>query len=305
MSPDAGVLGASGASGETKGTEGTEGTVAIRRRLVGLGAGVAAAVAVGYVVFLVFATDVMTSPAAWGLPLFAVVAAVATFFSPCSFPLLPGFVAYTVERMDGDPDAQRRPALAAAGGVLAFTLLLGAAVGVAGAAAGRTLSISGGDPSPVTLALRAGVGALLVGLGALPLLGVTLRTGLLSRRSGTVVLGEDRRSLKDLFVYGFGYNAAALGCAGPILAGLVVFALAVGDAGAAVAAFVLYSAAMAGLMYGVTRAVRRHGEGALSHLADASPRIKRIGGAVQVAIGAFVLLTVLAPAWFVGTFFPG
>lgn len=279
-----------------------------------LPAAVALLVAAGYGVFLLFATEVMASPAAWGLPLFAVVAAVATFFSPCSFPLLPGYVAHVVDRGNA-PDGGRtadqagsgppRAALASGAGVLAFTLLLGAAVVAAGAGAGKALSISSADPSPTTLAVRAGIGVLLVGLGVLPLLDVTLHTGLLSWLSRPVGIDEERSVGRDLFAYGFGYNAAALGCAGPILAGLVVFAVAVGGAPGALAAFVLYSAAMAGLMVAVTRLVQRRGEAALDRLASASPRIKRVGGAVQVAVGAFVLATVLWPAWFVGTFFPG
>lgn len=290
---------------EAKDVKDAEGAWGPTGRVAAAVAGVAAVAAGGYLVFLLFATEVMASPAAWGLPLFAVVAAVATFFSPCSFPLLPGYVTYTLDRSGTGGPPGPRASLAPSAGVLTFTLLLGGIVAAAGAAAGKALSISSGDPSAVTLALRSAVGLGLVALGALPLAGVTLRTGLLRGRSRTVAIGEERGAPRDLFLYGFGYNAAALGCAGPILAGLILFAVAVGGALGALAAFALYSAVMAALMFAVTRLAVRHREGTLERLTGAAPRIKRAAGAVQVAVGAFVLATVLWPAWFAGTFFPG
>lgn len=46
--------------------------------------------------------------------------------------------------------------------------------------------------------------------------------------------------------HGLGYSAAGLGCTGPILAGLTVFALSTGGFGTALSAFVVFSATMGG-----------------------------------------------------------
>lgn len=55
-----------------------------------------------------------------------------------------------------------------------------------------------------------------------------------------------------MFLYGVFYNAAGIGCTGPVLLSLVLFALTVGSAARALGAFAVFSLVMGTLMVGVT-----------------------------------------------------
>src|SRR5262249_30336473 len=57
-----------------------------------------------------------------------------------------------------------------------------------------------------------------------------------------------RRPLRSLFLYGFGYGLASTGCTLPIYVGLVVFPLSSGAFARAFIAFASFAAAMGGLM---------------------------------------------------------
>lgn len=267
---------------------------------------VALAVALGYLAFRFFVTDVMPNPAAWGLVPLAVAAGAATFFSPCSFPLLLGYLAYHYrEAARGGERRAARRGWAAAGGVVSFTVLLGLVVGLAGTAVAKSFSVSGGDPSPATLALRIGLGSALVVLGVLAFTRVTFHTDAFPRYARALRLqGDGKRAARNVFLYGFGYNAAGIGCAGPILAGLVVFALAAGGFALALAGFLVYGATMGVLMLLVSSLVPRPESRLLARLRASTPRVKRAAGSVQVAVGLFLIAASLNTPWFVRTFFP-
>lgn len=60
-------------------------------------------IALGYLGFRQFATAVMPQMGAFNLLALAVIAGVASFFSPCAFPLLPGYLSfYAAAKDDGN-----------------------------------------------------------------------------------------------------------------------------------------------------------------------------------------------------------
>lgn len=271
------------------------------RRLLARTAALGVLVAVaGYVVFRFFAVEVKPDPWNWGLPVFSVLAAFAAFFSPCSFPLLPGYVSHVASGSSPKRRAAVRPAL----GVAVFGLLLGAVVALAGTAVASSFSVRSGDPSLVVLGVRGAIGVALVGLGIYAVLGRTIPTGWLDHLARPIQPGDDPDPGRRLTLYGFGYVAAGLGCSGPILAGLVLFAVSLAGPVVALGSFVVFAATLTILMYAVTRMALVTDE-RLERLSRASPRVKAAVGAVQAAIGGFVLLTVAVPSWFARTFFPG
>jgi len=168
---------------------------------------------------------------------FALGAGVATFFSPCAYPLLPGYVGFYASR--AAPEAGEAPvggalvrALAASAGVLVVFGGLVAALAVVGHAAVARLTVL----EPV------------VGL-ALVLLGVAT----VADRVPDVSVALPRRRTSVLGFVGFGavYAVAAAGCVLPVFAGVLVQALALPTAeGLAVVG--AYALGMAGLMAAVT-----------------------------------------------------
>jgi cytochrome c-type biogenesis protein len=118
----------------------------------------------GYVGYVTYPRFDLPSVTGAGLLVLAAGAGVASFFSPCSFPLLLTLLAREVRGGDEEGSALR-PALVFAGafsvGAVAFVLALGAIIGLAG----RGLASSVTFTSTTGIVIRVIVGILLVVLG--------------------------------------------------------------------------------------------------------------------------------------------
>ncbi len=69
-------------------------------------------IGLGYLAFRQFATQVAPQMGTFNLLALAIIAGIASFFSPCAFPLLPGYLAfYATARGDGVQDSYRIPAI--------------------------------------------------------------------------------------------------------------------------------------------------------------------------------------------------
>jgi len=172
----------------------------------------------------------VTSAEFAGALAFAASTGVTTFFAPCAFPLLPGYVGYYVERSDDASGVLS--AVAAAGGAL---VALGAIAALA-FALGQTLT----SVLPLFEPL---VGVGLVAFGALTLAGRVpdLR----------VALPERPQSVLGFGVFGAVYAVAAAGCVAPLFLGVVTQALAFSPA-RGVAVVGVYAGGVAVPLVGVT-----------------------------------------------------
>ncbi len=258
----------------------------------------------GYLGFVAFLKEVMPAFGNFSLYLLAMVTAVATFFSPCSFPLLPGYLSvyYNSEEPGERKPALRRGMLAAAG-VVTFTVIVGAIIALLGQGVVSSFSISSPNPSLLTRVFRIVLGAILVSLGAVQLSNLTFHShaldALTSRFSSAAKTGN-----KGLYLYGFGYNAAGVGCAGPIMAGLIVYALGSGGFLSAFLAFLVYSATVASLMLGVSLLVAKSKTVLINDLKYSTPKIKKGSSIILMAVGAFLIYATINLQLFVQTLFP-
>ena len=171
---------------------------------------VAVAGYVGYVVYPRF-----DLPAVQGLGLFGLAAAagVASFFSPCSFPLL---VTLLARQAVDDADSGRRARPAVFGGSLAlgaalFMLLAGVVI----ALGGETLFAGVTFTSTAGITIRAIVGALLIFLGAIQLGFLPVSMHRVSRFAQPLLRSQARlrreRPVAGFAVFGFGYVLAGFG----------------------------------------------------------------------------------------------
>lgn len=145
-----------------------------------------------------------------GTTAFAFGAGVATFFSPCAYPLLPGYVGYYVSRAD----AEASPV----GGALVRGLAAGTGVlAVFGALAALALAIGQAGFERLVL-LEPLVGAALVVFGLL--------VALDRAPSLRVALPERRTSVLGFGLFGAVYALAAAGCVVPIVLGVFLRAIA-------------------------------------------------------------------------------
>ena len=279
--------------------------------LVGLGGSVLAislVIFLGYFTFVFFVASFAPNTGTLSLMVFAAVAGVATFFNPCAFPLLPGYLAHQVKvtpkEDQGGLGALLYGGSVAALGVTSFNLILGGILAVLGVAFLGSLALASSEPNLSVRIFRGVVGILLIALGLSHATGRGISFGFLER------LGQPFRSIqsasptRQLFAYGFGYNALGIGCGGPILAGLAVFAFAFGGFGATLLAFLVFSLTMASLMIGISVLPAFVGRTFLRGLSRSTGTIQRVAGTVQVIVGAFLLFSAIYTSLFVRTFFP-
>ncbi len=201
---------------------------------------------------------------------FAFGAGLASFVSPCVFPLLPGYVAYYADQHSGRASTRpMRQGTAAAAGVLAVFAAL--TVGVYAVGSRLVASVAGLEPA---------VGGLLIALG--------LVTAADRAPSIRVSLPRRRNTLPGVFAFGAVYAVAAVGCTVPLLLAVVAQALAMAPlSGATVVT--AYALGVALPMLGTTVAAG-YGADILSGGIDiSSAAFTRIAGVVMVCAGAVQL----------------
>jgi cytochrome c-type biogenesis protein len=199
---------------------------------------------------------------------FALTAGIATFFSPCAYPLLPGYVGFYVNQADAEGVSivsSGTRGLAAGLGVLAtFGALSAAAVGVGQSAL-----------SDITV-FEALVGALLVVFGLAVVAGWS--------PSVSVPLPKRRASVVGFGLFGAGYALAGAGCAAPFFLPIMARALTL-PVDAAVLLVATYAGTVAALMVATTVAT---GMGLLTNagrLMAYSGRLKQLAGVVMILAG--------------------
>lgn len=173
----------------------------------------------------------MTDASLAGAVAFAAGTGLATFFAPCAFPLLPGYVGYYVAESDSDTAVVAAAVAAAIGAVAAIA-----------AVAGLVLAV--GQPFKAALpVLEPVIGLGLVVFGALVVAGRGPQLH--------VALPERPTSVLGFGAFGAVYAVAAAGCVVPLFVGVVAQALVLPAAGAT-AVLGVYAAGVAAPLVGVT-----------------------------------------------------
>jgi len=208
----------------------------------------------------------MVGTAFAGTVAFAVGGGLATFFAPCAYPLLPGYVGYYLGREEADLGGAFARGTAATVGALAVLAAFGALLFVVGQ---RTLSRLG--------LLEPVVGAGLIALGALVLVG--------RAPSLHVVLPERRASVAGFALFGGVYAVAAAGCVVPVALGVLAQALALPPGQAAVA-LAAYAASVALPLLVVTLLAALGGDLVRGASRYVGP-VERVAGAAMILAGAW------------------
>lgn len=199
---------------------------------------------------------------------FAITAGVATFFSPCSYPLLPGYVGFYLNQTDAGGasigGAGARGIVAGVGVLLTFVALTGS-----------TLLVGQSALSGITI-FESLVGGLLVGFGLLVVTGYA--------PSISLPLPKRRSSVFGFGVFGAGYALASAGCVAPIFLAVVARSASLPTETAALV-LAAYAGTVAVLMVAVTVAT---GVGLLTNagrLTAYSGQLKRLAGVVMILAG--------------------
>lgn len=206
----------------------------------------------------------------------AVAAGLASFFAPCAFPLLPGYLGYYATRTEEDETLARATlrGLAGSAGIFATFLALAGLVAIVGrSVVGRVMVLE-----PL-------VGVALIGLGAMLLLdrGPAVSVPLPGRRDSTW----------GFAVFGVGYAIAATSCFAPLFFAVVlggatlsleVAVLSVAAFGIGLAAPLAVVTVLAGIGFDV----------GARFLPGTAKQASRVGGSVVLVAGAWQLWQALA-----------
>jgi cytochrome c-type biogenesis protein len=207
-----------------------------------------------------------------GTTAFAFGAGVATFFSPCVYALLPGYVSYYVASVDSESaplsGAVSRGIAASVGALGTFALLSALAL-VAGEALERALPV-----------LEYFVGGLLVLFGVLVIYKGTL--------SFTVVLPERQESVVGFALFGAAYALAATACVLPLFLSVSVVSFELSMAGTLLV-LGAYAGAFAALMLAATITTAIGKQALVSRFAGHAGTMTRVAGVVLVIAGVVQL----------------
>lgn len=173
----------------------------------------------GYLGFLAFVKGFLMPNefAAYGLVITTVAAATASFFSPCSFTVLPSYIAFAGSGNGLEAGRRFQSALknglVAALGVVTVVAVLGVLIGALGTGIGSELSITGSDPSTLAKALRIAIGAFVLSMGVLHIMDLSHRIPFLGKISAWAIQaeGEGGPSLRSVYGYGAGYVLVGVG----------------------------------------------------------------------------------------------
>lgn len=207
----------------------------------------------------------------------------ATFFAPCSFPLLPGYLSYFLGATVDDPPG--RDGSAGLIGRFGRPLARGAVTG--GTAAAGILTVYVGlAGTAIALGARAlsdvAIMELVVGT-VFVVAGTAMAAGW--RPSGRLVrLPERRRSRAGFFAFGALYATAAAGCTAPLFVAVVLKGLSMGPIhGVGIA--VAYAAGMGSVMVTLTGLAAVGGTSLVSRLSGRAAGIQRVAGGLLALSG--------------------
>lgn len=227
-------------------------------------------------------------PSTLSLVALAFSAGTATFFAPCAFPLVPGYVSFYLGTSaetatdggtaSGSPGGllDRRVARSVVRAVGISAVVSAGMVTVYAAVAGVAVGVGSRVLADIA-ALEAVVGATFVLAGGLMAAGW--------KPSGRLVrLPRRRRTLGGFFAFGALYAAAAAGCTAPLFVAVVVRTASAGpQQGLAVAT--AYAGGMGAVMTAVTVVTALGGTALLSRLSGYTDAVYRVAGALLVLSG--------------------
>lgn len=211
------------------------------------------------------AFDILTSAS------FIFSAGFLALFSPCGFPMLPGYVGYYLGTRTNLKNA-------AVGGIACSLGLL------------TVFSIIGGVASLARNLVNAYVWVLELLAGILTsFMGVVLLMELKLPGFMIPIKAPERKGLVGLFFYGIVYGLATISCTTPVFFSILFYAFAAGGAVEAWVTFMIYALGMGFPLILITIAVSKARHMLLKRIVELTPLINRLSGLLLIFIGAYLI----------------
>jgi cytochrome c-type biogenesis protein len=218
----------------------------------------------------------------YGLYGSALLLGIVSFFAPCAFPLMPGYISYYLGRYEGGAtlSSSVKAGIAAATGINGLFALIGVAVAVGATAVKSYLEY-----------LKPGVGVIIVLLGLAMVFGKTEIFDMFGRllSSSSSKIGV-RTQHSGLFLYGVGYGLASMGCLAPVFITLIFEGLASGGVLKAFLVFLSFSIGMGCMMLTVSILTGTAKMKVLERMRKMTPYINRVCGIILIVVGIYFLV---------------
>ena len=248
--------------------------------------------------------------------LFAVGAGVMVFFSPCSFPMLPGYMSFYLAnkkqrkgKFDETAARETLPdGLSAAAGLMSVLLLIGILL----IPFAEVISQSG-----ILGSLEVLIGLLLAGLGIVMVMEydsekiVRPFRNLLSQIGSSTPMKAAKNGIEKgintitgkefsfsdssdgtrvgLFWYGVAYGSAAAGCVAPVVIGLLVTSIGKGII-TGLLVFLIFSITAGALMVAFTMMVAASESTIVDRMKASTRQIEMAGGVIMIVVGIYLIL---------------
>lgn len=203
---------------------------------------------------------------------FAVGAGLATFFSPCGFPMLPAYVSYYLRTEEGIGYGRGLIAgIATTLGYVGVFLQLGIVV-----------YLFGEILTPHIPKMEVIVGTVLILLGVLTISG---------RKPSTTISYPvpELNGISGFFIFGVLYAAAAVSCVLPVFVGLITYAMTLGGMKAVATVFFIYGSSMGGLMMAIALAIAGGKEVYIDVLRRHTGNIEKMSAFIMVVVGIYLV----------------
>ncbi len=234
---------------------------------------------------------------------FAIIVAITSFFSPCSFPLLPSYVAHIIgvdleEDKEEEIEVQETkmskiyyvyPLLGLSGGlgILVSYLILGVII-----------SAVGNVIQPYLIYVLPVLGGLFIVFGILMFTNYEISfsrlLGWIRKGQMKVEKGEKRFTFSSkifsTFLYGLGYGIASLGCNGPIFIGFSMQVSLEPTIMKMIYAYLAFSLTIIFLMIAVTVLLIFSREVIIQKLKASTKMIKQISGAILILVAIYLFI---------------
>lgn len=240
----------------------------------------------GYLYYYYF--DLLSSQS--GVIVLAFFAGVASFFSPCAFALLPGYMSYYISLYENKVER---------GNNLFKPIFLGSLSGLGilmlYTISGTIVAVFGASVTPYISMMQPIVGTVIAGLGLALLTDYSFNMSFLYRfiyrtriKRGTDENDHRGNISKKVFLYGVGYGAAAAACTAPIFISLMIYSLLYGGLSMTVTAFLTYSISMSVMMVIITMLVAMAKGRLINKMKTSTPLIKKASGFVLIIAGVYL-----------------
>ncbi len=214
---------------------------------------------------------------------FAFMAGLFAFLAPCSFPMLPSYVAYFLGFDEEKEENEEKGVIRSGLTGLYFGSLTTLGFLVFFALIGFLLL-------PVSPLIRTNL-AVVSGLvaSALVILGLLMLAGKDPYMTLPVKAPEKRGAI-NFFLFGILYAAASLGCSLPMFISVVLAAFNLGGAGGSLFILTVYAAGMGSLMIPIAVATSVSKDVLIEKLRANVGLIKKIGAVILILMGIYIFL---------------